>query len=102
MSSDIYIHPFLEVGAVGCFLLMIVSSKNGVSTDIVSKESRARFEDFDKSRTMELDMDEYRELLVGGIKELAYFRTLDRLRPREDDDDGEYCPSLEEDDGGGR
>jgi len=42
---------------------------------------------------MELDMGRYRNLLIGGIKELASMRALDRLRPRkEDDDDGEYLP----------
>ena len=58
------------------------------------KESRARFENFDKSRSMELDMDEYRQLLAGGIKELAFLRALDRLRPRkkEGEGDGEYHP----------
>jgi len=42
---------------------------------------------------MELDMDQYRNLLFSGIKELAFMRALDRLRPgMADNDDGEYRP----------
>ena len=60
-------------------------------TDIVPEESRARFEGFDESRTMELDMNSYRRFLSTGIRDLAYLRALDQIRPREKNSgDGEY------------
>jgi len=60
-------------------------------TDIVPEEKRALFEDFDGSRTAELDMDRYRKLLITGTRRLAHFRAIGHIRPREEKD-GQYIP----------
>jgi hypothetical protein len=57
----------------------------------VPEENRASFEGFDESRTIELDMDTYGDLLISGTRDLAYLRALDHLRPRKNPD-GEYIP----------
>ena len=61
-------------------------------TDIVPEGRRAIFQGFDESRTAELDMDRYRELLISGTRRLASQRAMNYLRPRDKDDDGEYVP----------
>ncbi|KAL1963076.1 hypothetical protein VTN77DRAFT_8722 [Rasamsonia byssochlamydoides] len=58
--------------------------------DIVPEEGRAIFEGFDKSRTAELDLDQYRKLLGAATRRLAYHRAMGRIRPKQENNDGEY------------
>ncbi|KAJ9324853.1 hypothetical protein DTO027B5_3288 [Paecilomyces variotii] len=58
--------------------------------DIIPKAERYLFKDFDDSRSTELDMDDYRELLRGATVHLARQRALSRIRQKQNNGDDEY------------
>jgi len=50
--------------------------------DIIPEEHWGSFKNFDKTRTAELDMTQYRRLLVAAKERLAYLRAMSHLRPQ--------------------
>jgi hypothetical protein len=66
-------------------------------TDIIPSEDQSDFVGFDATRVWTLDMNLYRYYLDLGIKDLAYLRALDYLRPRKkkgvDHEEQAYSPA---------
>ena len=62
-------------------------------TDIILDDARQIFPQFDESRTMELDMEEYRYYLNDERQRLAAHRAIELIRKRINNSNGNYTPS---------
>ncbi|KAE8369754.1 hypothetical protein BDV27DRAFT_152833 [Aspergillus caelatus] len=62
-------------------------------TDLIPTESRKRFKNFDNSRTAELDMGLFRQILASATERLAHQRAITKIRPRpKEHNDPDYSP----------